>query len=120
MFQENFGNEFETSIDKEFIFKKLGRIKIDIVANIGGSMIAVECGNTTFNKIQKLKKHFDIVLHVPYNYTSEHWNIEIKEIIDKLAISLIAEELKRRNEHRFERNKIFCLEEGKCSILQNG
>ena len=39
---------------------------VDVVGNNNKQKIAIECGNVGFDRIKKLKKYFDEVIHIPY------------------------------------------------------
>ena len=56
--KEFFSEEFETSFETEFTVKKLGRVRVDVLAKIGEARVAVECGETNQQKFQALKEHF--------------------------------------------------------------
>ena len=91
--------------------------KVDVVGQIGEVTIAVECGNTNGKKIAALREKFDIVLHVPYCYTQELFNIDMDELKHQLAITAVFKELEKRNlTKNMVRNKPICLEEGVCSL----
>ena len=113
--KETVSDEFSTSIKTEFTVEGIGRI--DVVAFIGGATIAVECGDTSLEKILKLQKHFDVVLHVPFCYTSDFWKLDTEKIVHQLSVSIIGKDLEKRGrEGKFERNKVMCLEKGICSL----
>jgi len=108
-------DEFSTSIKTEFTVEGIGRV--DIVGFIGEATIAVECGNTSQEKILKLRKHFDVVLHVPFCHTLDLWKLDTEEIVHQLRVSRIGKELEKRGQKgKFEKNKVMCLEKGICSL----
>jgi len=100
-------------VDTEVSVKGIG--KIDVVGQVGQVTIAVECGRTNPNKILALKKHFDIVLHIPYCYSWGLVKIDLLELEYQLLAELVDRKLKKEG-MVFERHKQFCLEEGECSL----
>ena len=91
--------------------------KVDVVGHIGDVTIAVECGRTNLKKIIALKEQFDVVLHIPYCYTWEFIDINMDKVCHQLYSSSCFKELKRKlPEADIVRNKVFCLEEGECSL----
>lgn len=106
---------FSHSIETEVSIKDVG--KVDVVGQIGDVTIAVECGRTNLRKIKVMKEQFDVVLHIPYCYTWEFIDIDIDKVCHQLFTSSVFKELKRRlPEEDIVRNKVFCLEEGECSL----
>ena len=104
---------YPISVETEFSVEGIG--KVDVVGWIGESTIAVECGRTSQKKIEALRKHFDVVLHIPYCYTWDFLNIDIDKVEHELFCASLFKELKKRG-HNVVRNKVFCLEEGECSL----
>lgn len=111
--QIDYVKDFPTSVETEVAVKGIG--KVDVVGRIGEETIAVECGNTNLKKILALEEHFDVVLHIPFCYTWGLININTDEIMRQLACAKLGKALEKKN-LKFERNKSFCLEEGKCSL----
>ncbi len=108
-------DEFITSIETEYTVEGIGS-RVDVVGFIGGATIAVECGDTSFEKIVKLEKHFDVVLHFPYSYTLDFWKLNTEKIVHQLVVSNIGKELKKEGVGNFEKNKVMCVEKGICSL----
>lgn len=72
---------------------------------------------TNPRKIKALKENFDMVLHVPYCYTQEFIDIDIDKIRHQLFVSSVFKELKKEHPKlSIIRNKVFCLDEGECSL----
>jgi hypothetical protein len=113
LMKENFSDEFSTSIQTEFTVKSVGRI--DVVGFVDEASIAVECGNTSPEKIFELEKHFDVVLHIPYCYSLDFLQLDTQKIGHQLFVSIIGKQLEKRG-YEFEKNKPICLEEGVCSL----
>lgn len=107
-------SDWDTSVETEVSVKGIG--KVDVVGRIGDATIAIECGRTNQKKVFALKKHFDVVLHIPYCYTWNLININKEEINHQVFVAMIKKELKRRKLPPFKKGKVFCLEEGECSL----
>ena len=105
----------EFSVETEVLVKGIG--KVDVVAQISDATIAVECGTTNPRKIKVLKENFDVVLHVPYCYTREFIDINIDRINHQLFVCSVSKKLRKElPDWEFIRNKVYCLEEGECSL----
>jgi len=106
-------NEF--SVETEVSVEGIG--KVDVIGRIGDATIAVECGTTNPRKIKVLKENFDVVLHVPYCYTREFIDINIDRINHQLFVCSVSKKLRKElPDWEFIRNKVYCLEEGECSL----
>lgn len=109
------GEYEESSVDTEVSVEGIG--KVDVVGQIGDVKVAVECGITSLKKINLLKEHFDVVIHIPYCYTWDFYNINIEKIHHEIFASSVFKSLKRGwPTEEILRNKVICLEEGECSL----
>jgi len=108
--------EYKKSLETEAHVKGIG--KVDVTATIGDATIAIECGRTNLEKIGKLKKRFDIVLHVPFCYTEDLYHLDMNELNHQITVVNVFKKL-RKEGLDLERGKPFCLEEGECSLPSN-
>jgi hypothetical protein len=108
------GKGFPISVDTEVPVEGIG--KVDVLGRIGESTIAVECGTTNQKKIEALKKHFDVVLHIPYCYTWEFLKIDWNEVERRIFAQLVLKQVVRESGIKGETRKPICLEEGECSL----
>jgi hypothetical protein len=113
------GKGYPISVDTEVSVEGIG--KVDVLGRIGESTIAVECGTTSQKKIEALKKHFDVVLHIPYCYTWDFLDINTEKIAHQIFVSSVIKglekdaELKKKG-YKIAKGKAICLEEGDCSL----
>jgi len=113
------GRGFSVSAETEVSVEGIGRV--DVVGSVGNATIAVECGRTSLRKIEALKGHFDVVLHIPYCHTWDFLDINVEKIEHQLLASVVAKRLEKDKELKAKgwnlvKNKVFCLEEGECSL----
>jgi len=113
------GKGFPISVETEVSVEGIG--KVDVVGRIGESSIAVECGITSQKKIEALKKHFDVVLHIPYCYTWDFYDINTEKITHQIFASSVIKRLEKSEElkekgWKVTKGKAICLEEGDCSL----
>jgi len=113
------GRGFPISVDTEVSVEGIG--KVDVVGWIGEATIAVECGRTSQKKIEVLRKHFDVVLHIPYCYTWDFFDVNTEKIEHQMLVSSVFKEVEKNEKLKGKggnivRNKVFCLEEGECSL----
>jgi len=101
------------SVETEVYVKGIG--KVDVAASIGEATIAIECGTTNAKKIGALKERFDIVLHVPYCYTLDLYNLDRDELDHQIMVVNVFKEL-RKEGHELTTGKAICLEAGECSL----
>jgi hypothetical protein len=104
----------ECSVKTEAIVKGIG--KVDISAKIDKATIAVECGGTDMWKIAKLRQKFDIVLHVPYCFTSDLYHLDAEQFEHQVMVSNLIHEFRERGLPEGEKGRPICLEEGECSL----
>jgi hypothetical protein len=90
--------------------------KVDVVGWIGEATIAVECGRTNPEKIEVLKKHFDVVLHIPYCYTWGLVKIDLDELNRQIFAGSVLKGVEKELGVKGETRKPFCVEEGECSL----
>jgi hypothetical protein len=101
------------SVETEVPVKGIG--KVDVVATIGDATIAIECGSTRPEKIQKLMEKFDIVLHVPFCYTRDLYYLDKNELDHRIFVTNFFKLLKAEGLSP-EKGKPLCLEDGECSL----
>jgi hypothetical protein len=81
------------SVETEAHVEGIG--KVDVVASIGDSMIAIECGTTNPKEIRALKERFDVVLHVPYCYTPDLCHLDKAELDHQIMVAKLGKELRK-------------------------
>jgi len=95
------------NIETEFTIEDIGII--DVMGFDDGVSIAIECGNTSPEKIFALEKLCNIVIHIPYCYTPKFFECNYDEIQHKLMVHAIAKRL-REEGIEFTIGKRYCLE----------
>jgi len=88
------------SVETEVYVEGIG--KVDVVASIGDATVAIECGTTNPKKIRSLKERFDIVLHVPYCYTSDLVHLDKAELEHQIMVVNVGKELRKLNTRDFD------------------
>jgi hypothetical protein len=77
-FMRELAKDYQThdrsSVETEVPVKGVG--KVDVLCKIGDVTIAVECGNTDAKKVLCLAKRFDVVLHIPFCWTTKLVHLE--------------------------------------------
>jgi hypothetical protein len=113
LMRETYPSERRKSLETETYVEGIG--KVDVTATIGDATIAIECGTTNPKKIAALKERFDIVLHVPFCYTEDLYHLDMDELSHQITIVNVFKELRKEGLDP-KRGKLFCLEDGECSL----